>query len=80
MKYDGSIRPFALFLLATAAILISNAAGPVARPPLTKIANFVVKTNNMEEARKFYSGVLGYDEVFRHKRAISGGRRAPSSR
>jgi len=27
-------------------------------------------TENLEEARRFYSGVLGYDEVFRHQRAI----------
>jgi lactoylglutathione lyase len=32
----------------------------------------VVKTDNPDEARKFYSGVLGYDEVFTHKRAIAG--------
>ena len=38
------------------------------RPPIVGIANFVVKTDNLEEARKFYTGVLGYDEVFRHKR------------
>jgi lactoylglutathione lyase len=64
----------ALFPLIAAAftILLLNAAGPVVRPPITKIANFVVKTDNIDEARKFYSGVLGYDEVFRHKRAISG--------
>lgn len=72
-NYHRSVRLFAPLILAAAAILISNAAGPVPRPPITKIANFVVKTNNMEEARKFYSGVLGYDEVFRHKRAITGG-------
>ena len=31
-----------------------------------------MKTDNLDEARRFYSGVLGYDEVFRHQRAISG--------
>jgi len=39
------------------------------RPPIVGIANFVVKTDNLEEVRKFYTGVLGYDEVFQHKRA-----------
>jgi catechol 2,3-dioxygenase-like lactoylglutathione lyase family enzyme len=39
------------------------------RPPIVGIANFVIKTDNLEEVRKFYTGVLGYDEVFRHKRA-----------
>jgi catechol 2,3-dioxygenase-like lactoylglutathione lyase family enzyme len=31
-----------------------------------------VKTDNLDEARKFYTGVLGYEEVFRHKRAVTG--------
>jgi catechol 2,3-dioxygenase-like lactoylglutathione lyase family enzyme len=26
-----------------------------------------VKTDNLDEVRKFYTGVLGYDEVFRHR-------------
>jgi len=40
----------------------------VERPPILGIANFVVKTDNLEEGRKFYTSVLGYDEVFKHKR------------
>ena len=40
----------------------------VERPPIVGIANFVVKTDSVEDARKFYTGVLGYDEVFTHKR------------
>ena len=63
----------ALFVLIpiTYGVLPLTAAA-AARPPITKIANFVVKTDNLEEARRFYSGVLGYDEVFRHQRTISG--------
>jgi catechol 2,3-dioxygenase-like lactoylglutathione lyase family enzyme len=38
------------------------------RPRIVGIANFVVKTDNLDEARKFYTGVLGYDEVFQHRR------------
>jgi len=38
------------------------------RPPIVGIANFVVKTDNLDEVRKFYTGVLGYDEVFKHRR------------
>ena len=45
-------------------------AATAAKPPIGNVANFVVKTDNLDEARKFYSGVLGYDEVFRHKRAV----------
>ena len=47
-------------------------AATAAKPPIGNIANFVVKTDNLDEARKFYVGVLGYEEVFRHKRAVSG--------
>jgi catechol 2,3-dioxygenase-like lactoylglutathione lyase family enzyme len=59
-------------LITAASTLLPLTAGPVGRPPITTIANFVAKTDNLEEARKFYTGVLGYDEVFRHKRAIAG--------
>ena len=62
----------ASFLLTAATVLTVCAAGPPARPPITNIANFVVKTGSLDEARKFYSGVLGYEEVFRHRRAIAG--------
>ena len=40
----------------------------VERPPIVGIANFVVKTDNLEEVRNFYTRVLGYDEVFKHRR------------
>src|ERR1700752_1385324 len=76
--YDEHLRRMmvltrALFVLIpiTYGVLPLTAAA-AARPPITKIANFVVKTDNLEEARRFYSGVLGYDEVFRHQRTISG--------
>jgi lactoylglutathione lyase len=63
----------ALFLLSPigSGLLPFNAARPE-RPPITKIVNFVVKTDNLDEARRFYSGVLGHDEVFRRRRTISG--------
>ncbi|HXB69485.1 MAG TPA: hypothetical protein VNY05_14640 [Candidatus Acidoferrales bacterium] len=38
---------------------------------MTKVAKFLRTTDNLEEARRFCSGVLGYDEVFRHQRAVS---------
>jgi lactoylglutathione lyase len=40
----------------------------VERPPIIGIANFVVKTDNLDQERKFYGGVLGYNEVFQHER------------
>ena len=63
----------ALFLLLpTASGIMPLTAASAVRPPIANIANFVVKTDNLDEARKFYAGVLGYDEVFRHKRAVAG--------
>jgi lactoylglutathione lyase len=50
------------------ALLSVWSAAAAERPAIVGIANFVVKTDNLEEARKFYSGVLGYDEVFKHRR------------
>ena len=31
-----------------------------------------MKTDKLDEPRKFYTDILGYDEVFRHKRAVCG--------
>ena len=31
-----------------------------ARPPITRVAKFLMITENLEKARRFYSGVLGY--------------------
>jgi catechol 2,3-dioxygenase-like lactoylglutathione lyase family enzyme len=50
-------RILALALLAFAA----NAAD---RPKITGIANIAVKVDNLDEARKFYSGVVGMAEAF----------------
>src|SRR3954463_14903338 len=63
----------ALFLLIPITFgVLPLTAATAGRPPITNIANFVVKTDNLEEARRFYSGVLGSNEVFRHRRTISG--------
>jgi catechol 2,3-dioxygenase-like lactoylglutathione lyase family enzyme len=71
--FRGGLLTRALFLLISIASgVLRLTAGNPAKPPITNIANFVVKTDNIDEARRFYSGVLGYDEVFRHKRTISG--------
>jgi len=68
---DGLTRALFVLIPITLGIVPLASAAP-ARPPITTIANFVVKTDNLDEARRFYSGVLGYDEVFRHRRTISG--------
>src|SRR4249919_2522057 len=65
------MRALFLFIPTASGIMPLTGATP-ARPPIGNVANFVVKTDNLDEAHKFYQGVLGYDEVLRHKRAISG--------
>jgi len=37
------------------------------RPPIVGVANIAVKVDNPDEARKFYSGVLGMEEAFHTK-------------
>jgi catechol 2,3-dioxygenase-like lactoylglutathione lyase family enzyme len=49
-------------------LFVFSSGSAAERPPIVGIANFVLKTDNLEEARKFYTGVLGYEEVFQHKR------------
>lgn len=44
------------------------------RPRIVAIANIAVEVDNLEEARKFYSGVVGMEEAFQTKDArVSGG-------
>lgn len=56
------------FLAVT--LLLSALAFAADRPAITGIANFVVKTDSLDDARKFYSSVLGYQEVFQHSRPL----------
>ncbi|MGA9811218.1 MAG: VOC family protein [Terriglobales bacterium] len=41
-----------------------QAAAPVARPAIVGVAHIGLKTDNLEAARKFYTGVLGFQEPF----------------
>ena len=66
---------YAILLATLAGLMLSCStpsepapAAPVERPPIVGIANFVVKTNDMEHARAFYGAQLGYPEVFQHTR------------
>src|SRR5437763_1298530 len=34
------------------------------RPPIVGIATFAIKVGDLKDARAFYSGILGYDEIF----------------
>jgi len=39
-------------------------ATPVARPAIVGVAHIGLKTDNLEAARKFYTGILGFQEPF----------------
>jgi lactoylglutathione lyase len=54
------------YLLACVFVLVVHAAD---RPRITGIANIAVKVSDLEEARKFYSGIVGLDEAFETKDA-----------
>jgi catechol 2,3-dioxygenase-like lactoylglutathione lyase family enzyme len=57
--------PLALgFVLA---VPVAHASAQPKRPKITGIANFAAKVDNLEEARKFYTGVVGFAEAFTTK-------------
>ena len=45
-------------------LLAAGLSNAQTRPPITGVATFAVKVGDMDEARKFYSDILGYDEIF----------------
>ena len=53
--------------IAWIVVIFGVAAFGSERPRIVGIANIAVKVDNLEEARKFYSGVVGMDEVFTTK-------------
>jgi lactoylglutathione lyase len=50
--------------LASLAICGALALHAAERPPITGIANIAVKVDDLAEARKFYTGVVGLEEAF----------------
>src|SRR5689334_22062793 len=47
-----------------------------ARPPIVGVADITVKTDSLEAARKFYSGVVGLTEAFQTRTTDGGAPRA----
>src|SRR5439155_5965243 len=43
---------------------VSSGPDAISRPPITGIAHIGLRTDNLEAARKFYGGVLGFQEPF----------------
>jgi catechol 2,3-dioxygenase-like lactoylglutathione lyase family enzyme len=48
-------------------VLLAVSVKAAERPRIVGIANFAVKVDNLEEARQFYSGVVGMEEAFQTK-------------
>jgi catechol 2,3-dioxygenase-like lactoylglutathione lyase family enzyme len=57
--------------LAVLAVLPSLAAPAPQRPPIVGIANIAVKSESLDVAKKFYSGVVGLEEAFTTKEGSS---------
>src|ERR1039458_5069063 len=50
-------------------VLLAVSLKAAERPRIVGIANFAVKVDNLEEARKFYSGVVGMEEAFQDRKS-----------
>jgi catechol 2,3-dioxygenase-like lactoylglutathione lyase family enzyme len=57
-------RQLALALGVLLAVPVGHAAAEPKRPKITGIANFAAKVDSLDEARKFYGGVVGLAEAF----------------
>ena len=62
-----SCRQLILALGLLLAVSSGQAGAETKRPKITGIANFAAKVADIEEARKFYTGVVGFAEAFTTK-------------
>jgi len=62
-----------LAALLTSASLAQNPAAPVARPAIVGVAHIGLKTDDLAAARKFYTGILGFQEPFSLDKAAGEG-------
>jgi catechol 2,3-dioxygenase-like lactoylglutathione lyase family enzyme len=57
-----------LFLIATASLFVVHAQTPaekeIKRPPIVGVAHIGLRTDNLDAARAFYTGILGFDEFW----------------
>src|SRR5947209_9070533 len=58
-----------LFLLGTTSLFCASAQAPpankeVKRPPIVGVSHIGLSTDHMDAARKFYTGMLGFEEAF----------------
>jgi len=62
-----SRRQLALALGLLLAVSVGRAGAEPKRPKITGIANFAARVADLEEAKKFYGGVVGFAEAFTTK-------------
>jgi lactoylglutathione lyase len=67
-----SLSPLLYLLLATFAASQTTPV-PVGRPKIVGVAHIGLRTDNLQAARKFYGGVLGFQEPFSYDRPASEG-------
>jgi len=58
-----------LFLITTTSLLVVRAQAPAAnneikRPPIVGVSHIALNTDDMDASRKFYTGMLGFEEAF----------------
>src|SRR2546428_9634166 len=58
-----------LFFLGTTSLFVAQAQAPAAnkevkRPPIVGVSHIGLSTDHMDAARKFYTGMLGFEEAF----------------
>jgi len=71
---DSACRVLAsIFLILTCAAAQTSANGSPGRPKILGVAHIGVRTDDLAAARKFYGGVLGYQEPFTYDRPQSEG-------
>ena len=62
-----------LAALLTRASLAQNPAAPAARPAIVGVAHIGLRTDDLAAARKFYTGILGFQEPFSLDKAAGEG-------
>jgi catechol 2,3-dioxygenase-like lactoylglutathione lyase family enzyme len=55
---------FAILLVCSLPSKSQSTSAPVTRPPIVGVAHIGLRTDDMAAARKFYTGVLGFQEPF----------------
>jgi catechol 2,3-dioxygenase-like lactoylglutathione lyase family enzyme len=57
-------RCVALMALLTVTSLAQEAAAPISRPAIVGVAHIALRTDDLVAARRFYTGILGFQEPF----------------